>query len=114
MALLDTRAARLYHIDAVTGHLVQQAASGPDPVAFGATVAGHAVAAQRPVITRDGPQRAYLAVPMIVNGRVIGALTNGRDTGAAFTVEEISLAQTLWHCVTRSLRPAVLAPPIIW
>jgi len=119
--LLDTRAARLYQLDPASGHLVQQAVSGLTasdppvlrPVPLGAAIAGRAAAERSPVVTRDFlhdpgikmppalaaelqgvPHRAYLAVPMIVNDRVVGALTNGRATGETFSPEEIRLAQT--------------------
>jgi PAS domain S-box-containing protein len=119
-ALLGADVSRLYYLDAEAREVEMRAWSGatgtPMPAArrlpLGSTVAGRCVVERRPIASRDllndpdiwvpdflrtelltSEQRAYLGVPLIVDGTVIGALTAGARGGRVFTPEDIQLAQ---------------------
>ena len=119
--LLGTGAAVLYRVDAATQNLTSIAFSGQigitlsDRVAVmpsGVGIVGRAVQQRQPVTTADvladpqialtpelrqwveqGQIRALLAAPLIVQGRVIGALATGTRAGRVYDAEDIRLAQ---------------------
>jgi signal transduction histidine kinase len=118
--LLQTRAAALYQIEAPAGMLVARAAVNDfSPAAtpwralpLGTGVVGLAVRTRQPVVTagiltdprltipaavRAGleptPIRAVLALPLLHDGRVIGALSLGDDAGRTFDAEALALAR---------------------
>jgi len=119
--LLGTSAAVLYRVDAATQNLGSIAFSGQVGLTLGDRVAvmpsgfgvvGRAVQQRQPVATADvltDPQialtpelrqyveqeqiRAVLAAPLIVQGRVIGALATGTRAGRVYDAEDIRLAQ---------------------
>lgn len=119
--LLGTSAAVLYRVDAATQNLGSIAFSGQvgltlsDRVAVmpsGFGIVGRAVQQRQPVTTADvladpqialtpelrqwveqGQIRALLAAPLIVQGRVIGALATGTRAGRVYDAEDIRLAQ---------------------
>ena len=121
-SLLGTNGAVLYRVQPETQNLVSLAVSGdvgPDfteraaviPPGYG--VVGRAVLERRPVGTPDvladqnvtlTPElrsyvegaafRAFLGVPLLVQGRVIGALGIRTRAGHVFDVDEIQLAQS--------------------
>jgi len=111
----------LYRVDAATQNLGSIAFSGQVGLTLGDRVAvmpsgfgvvGRAVQQRQPVATADvltDPQialtpelrqyveqeqiRAVLAAPLIVQGRVIGALATGTRAGRVYDAEDIRLAQ---------------------
>src|SRR5438132_675669 len=121
-SLLNTNGAVLYRVELETQNLVALAFSGdvgPDfteraaviPRGYG--VVGRAVRERRPVGTPDvladqnvalTPElrsyvegaafRAFLGVPLLVQGRVVGALGIGTRAGHVFDADEIQLAQS--------------------
>ena len=121
-ALLGSRYAALFRMKADSEDLVAVAVSGDDGPTFaphmvlprGTGIAALAVRERQPVATRDvlsdsrivlapeirdriagGGFRAGLAVPLIVQHRVIGALAVRDLTGRHWSREEIELARTL-------------------
>jgi GAF domain-containing protein/CheY-like chemotaxis protein len=121
-SLLGTNGAVLYHVEPETQNLVSLAVSGDVGPGFteraavippGYGVVGQAVRERRPVGTPDvladqnvvlTPElrsyvegaafRALLGVPLLVQGRVVGALGIGTRAGHVFDADEIRLAQT--------------------
>ncbi|MFQ5898622.1 MAG: GAF domain-containing protein [Candidatus Methylomirabilia bacterium] len=120
LSLLDVQAASLYRLEPESENLVNVTASGEAwsslgrglvvPKGYG--MAGLGVLERRAVATPDlladprirftpelralveqAPFRAALAVPLLVQDRVSGALIVGGRTGRVFTDEEIGLAQ---------------------
>jgi signal transduction histidine kinase/ActR/RegA family two-component response regulator len=121
-SLLAARASVLYRLDAETGDLISVAVSGdsggrsgPDAcLPAGPGVARVAVLARHGFVSADvlaDPQvflpldlraateasgcRAALAVPLMAQGRVIGALAVGDGAGRAFGVDDIRAARVL-------------------
>jgi len=119
-ALLNASASALYRLDADSGNLVAVAISGDSEPAVGRDiifthgtgVMGLAVRERQPVVTRNlltdprvslmpdvrarierAPYRAVLAIPLIIQDRVIGALGVGDRAGRVFDVDEIRLAR---------------------
>jgi signal transduction histidine kinase/CheY-like chemotaxis protein/HPt (histidine-containing phosphotransfer) domain-containing protein len=120
MSLVRARAATVYRLVRATGDLVAFASAGDFAAVFGPDLTlprgtgttGLAVAARVPVTTLDVaadptirlpadvrariggiPHRALLAVPLLVRGDVVGALTVGDGVGRVFSAEEIRLAR---------------------
>ncbi len=118
-ALLGVQVAALYRLEPASENLVGLAVTPGESfgqnlvLPQGTGVAGLAVRERRPVVTPDlladprvayapemrtllehAPFRAFLAVPLIVQDRVIGALTVGDRAGREFDGEDIRLAQT--------------------
>src|SRR5881628_3067424 len=121
-SLLGTNGAVLYRLEPETQNLVSLAVSGDVGPGFteraavippGYGVVGQAVRERRPVGTPDvladqsvtlTPElrsyvegaafRAFLGVPLLVQGRVVGALGIGARAGHVFDADEIRLAQT--------------------
>jgi len=120
-ALLKADIARLYDLDAEAREIVLRATSGgqagagtaAERIPVGQGVTGRCVAERRPVMSSDllhdpalvlpeamrgelqsSVRRAYLGVPLIIEGQVIGALSVGARGGRTFTPEEVQLAQT--------------------
>jgi len=121
-SLLGTNGAVLYRVEPETRNLVSLAVSGDVGPGFteraavippGYGVVGQAVRERRPVGTPDvladqsvtlTPElrsyvesaafRAFLAVPLLVQGRVVGALGIRTRAGHVFDADEIRLAQT--------------------
>jgi signal transduction histidine kinase/CheY-like chemotaxis protein len=118
--LLRALTAALYRLDPDTGELILLAAAGKAVPANGGKVvrargtgiAGLAVTERRAVVTRnmledsrivmsdeerarvrESPCRAALAVPLLVQERVVGALGVGRGPGDDFDADAIRLAQ---------------------
>ena len=118
--LLKTRAAALYQLDPAAGMLVTLAAAndfGPATTPWralplGMGVVGLAVRTRQPVVTADiltdprltlpaavraslerTPVRAVLALPLLRDGRVIGALSLGDEAGRTFDAEALALAR---------------------
>jgi signal transduction histidine kinase len=118
--LLDVKAAMVFTSDPDSGDLVALAGSGDvqarfdPPVVFpkGTNVVGFAVSERRPIVSPDAlhdprfpsdpgafrrfgtsPDRAILALPLVVQDRVIGALSLRDATGRVFTAEEVRVAQ---------------------
>jgi PAS domain S-box-containing protein len=109
----------VYHLEPETGDLVVMATASPEAtfewtlvLPRGSGAAGLAVEQQAPVATPDAlndprvrylPQarghlersdyRAVLAVPFLVQNRVIGALAVGDRAGRSFDAEEVQLAR---------------------
>jgi signal transduction histidine kinase/CheY-like chemotaxis protein len=119
-ALLRAQTSALYRLDPDTGELILLASSGKAGSANGGKlvrargtgIAGLAVTERRAVVTRDmleDPRitmsdeergrvaettcRAAIALPLLVQERVVGALGVGRVAGDDFDAEEIRLAQ---------------------
>ena len=117
--LLGVHSSALFRLDPETDALVSLHVAGP-PDLFGGRIVfprgtglvGMAVADRRPVATADvladprvrfpdelaaqiatSPLRAVLAVPLILGGRVVGALGAGDEVGRVFDEESIRLAQ---------------------
>jgi GAF domain-containing protein len=134
-ALLGGQYAALFQVKADSEDLVAVAVSGDDGPTFGphmvlprgTGIAALAVRERQPVATRDvltdarivlapevrdriacGPCRAGLAVPLIVQGRVIGALAMRDLTGRQFSLDEIELARALADQAAVSLENARL------
>jgi signal transduction histidine kinase/CheY-like chemotaxis protein len=120
--LLHVKAAIVFEVEADTGNLVALAGSGDvetrfdPPVVFpkGTNVTGFAVDQRTPVWSPDAladprfpsdpdahrrldhsPDRAILALPLIVQDRVIGALSLRDATGRQFTADELRVAQAV-------------------
>jgi GAF domain-containing protein/CheY-like chemotaxis protein len=116
--LFGARAATLFRVDDISGDLVSVASAGEHgplaPIVFpaGAGAAGRAVQTRRPVTSADvltDPQiilppavrdwieragrRAGLGVPLVVNDRVVGALSIGDAAGRVFDDEEVQVVQ---------------------
>ena len=118
--LLKTRAAALYQLDPATGMLVTLAAENDYGAATtpwralppGTGVVGLAVWTRQLVVTADiltdprltipaavraslerTPIRAVLALPLLYDGRVIGALSLGDDAGRTFDAEALALVR---------------------
>ena len=118
--LLQARVAALYQIEPTSGMLVALAARddlGPaatpwDTIPPGMGVVGLAVHTRQPVVTADvladpritlpaairaglepSPVRAVLALPLLRDGLVIGALSIGDESGRVFDEEAIELAR---------------------
>jgi len=118
--LLKTRAAALYQLDPASRMLVALAATNDfEPATtpwralpLGMGVAGLAVCTRQLVVTADvltdprltlptavraglesTPIRAVLALPLLCEGRVIGALSIGDGAGRTFDAEALALAQ---------------------
>ena len=118
--LLQTRAAALYQLEPATGMLVACAAANDfSPAAtpwralpLGMGVVGLALQTRQPVVTADiltdprltipaavraslerTPVRAVLALPLLHDGRVIGALSLGDEAGRTFDAEALALAR---------------------
>ncbi len=121
-ALFDARTTILYRLEPASGDLVAMALAGDWRPAFGRHVviphgvgaAGRAARERAPVVSADiltdprirltpevrarvepAPYRAVLAVPLVVQDRVIGALALGDRQGRVFSPEEVRLAQVL-------------------
>jgi len=116
--LLDTRMAVLYQADPASGELRMLAGVGPtvewNPVMpRGTATVGLAIETRQPVTTPDvlsdprivlappsrarierSGYRAVLAVPLLVQGRVVGALAVGDLQGRRFSADEARLLQT--------------------
>ncbi len=119
-ALLTASASALYRLEADSGNLVAVAISGDAGPAFGRNiifthgtgVAGLAVRERQPVVTPNlltdprvrlmpdvracierASYRAVLAIPLVIQDRVIGALGVGDRAGRVFDAEEIRLAR---------------------
>jgi signal transduction histidine kinase len=120
--LLDVKAAIVFKLDQDTGNLVALAGSGDvetrfdPPVVFpkGTNVVGLAVSERRAVISPDAindprfpsdpgaaerfatsSDRTILALPLLLQDRVIGALSLRDRTGRVFSEEEVRAAQAL-------------------
>jgi two-component system, NarL family, sensor histidine kinase DevS len=118
--LLKTRAAALYQLDSAAGMLVALATAndfGPTTTPWraqplGMGVVGLAVCTRQLVVTANvltdprltlsaavraslepTPIRAVLALPLLRDGRVIGALSLGDDAGRTFDAEALALAR---------------------
>jgi GAF domain-containing protein/CHASE1-domain containing sensor protein len=118
--LLKTRAAALYQLDPAAGMLVTLAAENNYGAAttpwralpLGMGVVGLAVRTRQPVVTANvltdprltipaavraslefTPVRAVLALPLLRDGRVIGALSLGDDAGRTFDAEALALGR---------------------
>jgi signal transduction histidine kinase/CheY-like chemotaxis protein len=118
--LLDVKAAIVFTSDPESGNLVALAGSGDvqarfdPPVVFpkGTNVVGFAVSERRPILSPDAlddprfpsdpgasgrletsPDRSVLALPLLVQDRVIGALSLRDTTGRVFTPDEVRVAQ---------------------
>jgi signal transduction histidine kinase/integral membrane sensor domain MASE1 len=118
--LLKTRAAALYQLDPATGMLVALAAANDFGAAttpwrvlpLGMGVVGLAVCTRRLVVTADvltdprltipaavraglelTPIRAVLALPLLRDGQVIGALSLGDAAGRTFDAESLALVR---------------------
>jgi signal transduction histidine kinase len=134
-ALLGTRASGVYRLVAGSGELAALAADGDVGPTFGENlvfppgtgVVGLAVRARGPVTTPDcledprvvlppeirrrieqASYRAVLAVPLIVQDVVVGALAIGDRAGRVFTSEDIQLVQTFADQATVALENARL------
>ncbi len=131
-SLLGAQVATVFRTDPESGSLAAIAtAGGPAPPAgtfrlpWGAGVAGRAVAERRPVASVDAlddprilitpevlaryqnsPHHAILAVPLVVQDRVVGVLSVRDVTGRRFTPEEQGLAQTFADQAALSLEHA--------
>ena len=119
-SLLRAQTSALYRLDPESGGLILLAASGKAVAANGGTpvrargtgIAGLAVTERRAVVTPNmledsrivlseeerariaaSPCRAALAVPLLVQQRVVGALGVGRGAGDDFDADAIRLAQ---------------------
>ena len=118
--LLEVKATIVFTYEPETGNLVALAGSGDvqpwfDPPAVfprGTNVVGFAVEQRRPILSPDAlndprfpsdpdahrraehsPDRAILALPLLVKDRVIGALSLRDATGRQFTDDEVRVAQ---------------------
>jgi signal transduction histidine kinase len=118
--LLKIRAAALYQLDPATGMLVTLAAENDYGAAttpwralpLGMGVVGLALQTRQPVATANiltdprltipaavraslerTPVRAVLALPLLRDGQVIGALSLGDDAGRTFDAEALALVQ---------------------
>jgi signal transduction histidine kinase/DNA-binding response OmpR family regulator len=122
MQLLDARTAALYRVDPSNGWLVQPIVLGEGsaraPMLAGGVPGGNgavglAIDTRQPVATSDistdprltfpepyrplmemMPNRAALAVPLIVDSRVPGGLVLYARTGRKYTAAEVKIAQT--------------------
>jgi GAF domain-containing protein/CheY-like chemotaxis protein len=119
-ALLGARSSCLYRVDTASGGLVAVTASTDSGAAFywtgalpeGTGIAGLAVRERRPVASADvladprvvytpeararvaaETHRALLAIPLLVQGRLFGALAVSDRVGRRFADEEVRLAQ---------------------
>jgi signal transduction histidine kinase/ActR/RegA family two-component response regulator len=119
-SLLQAQTSALYRLDPDSGELILLASSGKVVLANGGKlirargtgIAGLAVAERRAVVTRnmledsrivmseeerarvaDSTCRAALAVPLLVQQRVVGALGVGRAAGDDFDADAVRLAQ---------------------
>jgi GAF domain-containing protein/DNA-binding response OmpR family regulator len=119
--LVSVQYSVLFRVESESGDLVAVAVSGDDGPTFrpqmvfpqGTGLAGLAVRERQPLVTVDvltdsrivlppavrarierGPYRAVLAVPLLVQDRVIGVLSVRDRAGRAFSAEEIQLVQT--------------------
>jgi len=136
--LLGTSAAVLYRVDAATQNLGSIAFSGQvgltlsDRVAVmpsGFGVVGRAVQQRQPVATADvlanpqialtpelrqyveqGQIRALLAAPVIVKGRVIGALATVTRAGRVYD-DDIRLAQIFADQAAIAMESVIRRPP---
>jgi signal transduction histidine kinase/CheY-like chemotaxis protein len=117
--LIQAKTAVVYRVELETGDLVALAVAGGDAVAppvlrspADSGVGGRAVRTGRPVTTpdfladpaielsddlrarmADTPLRAALALPMAIQGHVVGTLALFDEAGRAFTSEERTVAQ---------------------
>jgi len=109
--LLGSEAAAVYRLEEETGDLIALAVSGPrTPVIRGSRVRrgmgtiGRAVRDRGPIVSADlladpqvilssGTHRAVLAVPLIANERIVGALAVSQRQGWQFDDEQIRVAQ---------------------
>ena len=116
---LKTRAATLYQFEPASGMLIVLATAndfGPATLPWrslplGRDAVGLAVCTRQPVVTTDiltdprftlpaavraglesSPIRAVLALPLLCDGRVIGALSLGDEAGRTFEAEAMALA----------------------
>ena len=133
--LLQTRAAALYQLDPATGMLVTLAAENDYGAAttpwralpLGMGVVGLALQTRQLVVTANiltdprftipaavraslerTPVRAVLALPLLRDGRVIGALSLGDDAGRTFDAEALALARLFAdHAATARQCPAL-------
>jgi GAF domain-containing protein/CheY-like chemotaxis protein/anti-sigma regulatory factor (Ser/Thr protein kinase) len=119
-ALFEARVAGLYRLDSASGDLISVAVGGDvgesagDTVVFprGSSAVGFAVAHGRPVVTPDvlsdrrftftdevrarierSAYRSGLALPLVIQGRVIGALAVGDRAGRVFDADAVRVAQ---------------------
>ena len=133
--LLQTRAAALYQLDPATGLLVTLAAEndfGPAETPWralppGTGVVGLAICTRQLVVTADiltdprltipaavragldpTPIRAVLALPLLYDGQVIGALSLGDAAGRTFDAETLALARLFAAYATTALANAQL------
>ncbi len=117
LGLIEARRASLYQLDDESGDLTLLASAGEVPplhqrLPHGAGASGLASQMRRPLASADvladdrvtwtaetreiltgSPHRAVLAVPLLVRERLFGVLAVGDQTGRAFTIDEVSLAQ---------------------
>lgn len=120
-ALLGASHAVLYRLDPASGDLFLLAGRGEGidwqpRLPAGTAPAGLAVRERRPIVTDDmlaDPRitfdpatrerlerahfRAVLAVPLVVHGRVIGALATGDRAGRRFSAEDAQLLEAFAH-----------------
>jgi len=135
LALLGVQHAALYRLDGATGDLVTLVAARLDMPAFGQNfilprgtgVAGLAVDTRRPVTTPDlltdpsivltpdararigqAGYRAVLAVPLLLQDQVIGAVGVGDHVGRVFTPDDIGLVESFAHHAAFALHNAQL------
>ena len=133
--LLQTRAAALYQLEVPAGTLVALAAAndfGPAATPWrtlplGMGVVGLAIRTRQLVVTADilndprltipaavraglepTPVRAALALPLLRDGRVIGALSIGDAAGRIFDAEALELARLFAAQATTALANAQL------
>jgi signal transduction histidine kinase len=133
--LLKTRAAALYQLEPTSEMLIALAtASDFSPLAMpwcalplGMSAVGLAVCTRQPVVTDDilrdprltipaavrtglerTPVRAVLALPLLHDGQVIGALSIGAELGRTFDAETLALVQLFADYATTALTNAQL------
>jgi GAF domain-containing protein/CheY-like chemotaxis protein len=130
--LFGAAAARLLRLDPDSGSLSSVAVAGgaavdADPVFAATGVVGRATREGRPIATGDllddervgstpemrahlagNPDRALLAVPLVVHNRTTGALAIRDRTGRFFGVDEIRLAQAVAERAALALENARL------
>ncbi|MBI3636237.1 MAG: GAF domain-containing protein [Candidatus Rokubacteria bacterium] len=132
LQVFGSATATIYRLDAATGELVLLAGRGEGfewtPVLpRGMGTLGLALRERRPVVTpdlladprvelpddvreiiRDSGYQAVIALPLLVQDRVIGALGIGARRGRIFSEEEVRLAETLGHQAAIALENARL------
>jgi signal transduction histidine kinase/CheY-like chemotaxis protein len=133
--LLDVKAALVFTLDPGSGNLVARAGSGDvearlnPPVVFppGTSLAGLAVTGRRPIVSADAlndprfpadpgaverfaasSDRSILALPLMVQDRVIGVLSLRDRTGRVFSEAEIQVAQAFADRAATALENARL------